>query len=135
MPNAARRPSCLGIYSRGVSSYQLQTASGALLYPGPSVKINGTHQYINQVVSLGGAITNYSLEIIPNLPIGNPGGTSPPSRLVYHAFLSNCAIREIFCVGVETFQQGLRHFTGISGFLPRRNGGTLSISICKGTSK
>lgn len=99
----------------------------ALLHPGPSVKINGTHQYINQAVSLGGAIPNYSLEIIPNLPIGNPGGTRPR-----HAFLSNCAIREIFCVSVKTFQQGLRHFTGIGGFLPRRNGGTLSISIRKG---
>lgn len=117
---------------QGVSSYQLQTASGALLHPGPNVKINGTHQYINQAVCLGGAIPNYALEIIRNLPIGNPGGTSPPSRLVYHAFLSNCAIREIFCVSVKTFQQGLRHFTGIGGFLPRRNGGTLSISIGKG---
>lgn len=96
------------------------------------VKINGTHQYINQAVSLGGAIANYALKkSSPIFRLGTLEGQALRGVILCHAFLSNRAIREIFCVSVETFQQGLRHFTGIGGFL-RRNGGTLSISICKG---
>ncbi len=100
-------------YAPGASSTNWKTASGPLLHRGPSVKI----EHINI------STRQFPLVLL----------SSESSGLLIF-FSSNCAICEIFCVSVETFQQGLRHFTGIGGFLPRRNGDTLSISILKGQS-